>query len=91
MHSDVYITQTFSSIMLPLIKFCIYKHLMTDKRIFFTLCEKPDYIFSSVSGNAGQQYFAVPHSLIRNSSYCLLHNVYDVSLENLVLDQLIIP
>ena len=60
MHSDVYITQTFSSIMLPLIKFCIYKHLMTDKRIFFTLCEKPDYIFSSVSGNAGQQYFAVP-------------------------------
>ena len=32
-----------------------------------------------------------PHTLIRNSFDCLLHNVYDVSLENLVLDQLIIP
>ena len=28
--------------------------------------------------------------LISNSPYCLLHNVY-VSLENLILDQLIIP
>ena len=26
-----------------------------------------------------------------NSPYCLLYNLYDVSLENLVLDQLIIP
>ena len=38
----------------------ICKHPMTNKRIFFTLCEKPDYIFSSASGNAGQKYFAVP-------------------------------
>ena len=91
MHSDVYITQTFSSIMLPLIKFCIYKHLMTDKRIFFALCEKPDYIFYLCLAMQVNSILLYPHSLIRNSFYCLLHNVYDVSFENLVLDQLIIP
>ena len=29
--------------------------------------------------------------LISNSIYCLPYNPYDVSLENLVLDQLILP
>ena len=32
-----------------------------------------------------------PQDLIRNSPYCLLYNSYDVNMENLVLDQLMIP
>ena len=32
-----------------------------------------------------------PQDLIRNSPYCLLYNSYDVGMENLVLDQLMIP
>ena len=32
-----------------------------------------------------------PKDLIRNSPYCLPYNSYDVTLENLVLDLLIIP
>ena len=31
------------------------------------------------------------HNLISNSLYCLTYNSFDVNLENLVLDQLIIP
>ena len=31
------------------------------------------------------------HDLMNNSPYCLPYNSYDVSSENLVLDQLIIP
>ena len=32
-----------------------------------------------------------PQDLIRNSPYCLLYNSNDVNMENLVLDQLMIP
>ena len=32
-----------------------------------------------------------PQDLIRNSPYCLLYNSYVVNMENLVLDQLMIP
>ena len=31
------------------------------------------------------------HDLISNSPYCLPYSSYEVSLENLVLDQLVIP
>ena len=54
---------------------------MTDKRIFFALCEKPDYIFYLCLAMQVNSILLYPHTLIRNSSYCLLHNVYDVSLD----------